>query len=724
MSIRPLKRSDTTLSDDAELANVTYNDKYVVVYDFGDVDDDVAIAECKTLLHDLESAGLNTEVRPGYDQTLLVFVQAPRDLLGNAVYKSRVKDWLYGITKGHPGGTAKTVVTAEFEAEDLLSMYHLVNWRKELGGAGITPEFPPWENVTAIFPLHNAGANRALLAHLSTRVFLEPADLDRIRDLWGAKVAFYFAFIQTYFRSLAFPCAAGVFAWAFLPKYSLVFALLIGVWCTVFLEYWKIRQTDLAIRWNVRGVGDLKVNRPQFRYEQEVIDSAGRVRHVFPRWKRIVRQLVVIPFVLVSTLLLGILIAFVFTIETFIGEAYEGPYKLYLEYLPTVLLAVFLPYATNFLEDIATALTEYENHRTADHYEMSLTQKIFVLNSITNYLPILLTAFVYVPFGGQIIPLLERVIDATLGAQTRAKMVFKADPDRLRNEVIALTVTGQVSSAVEELALPWLKTQIKQWWRDRQASRTRNRSSDSYESPTAEDPAESRFLRRTRRQALRPSYNVQEDIAEMVIQFGYLALFSPVWPLVPIGFFINNWIELRSDFLKICVEHQRPHPTRSDGIGPWVASLESLTWLGSISSAAIVHMFGSQRFLGEYLGLSTWASLPVTILISEHIFMGFRAAVRFALFRIGSEQTRKERAERYARRKKHLDELEATAEKKSHLDVTERERRKSVRINAADIFWTKQAEVGASADAGVSIIKTLKSAQKESIVTGRENKID
>lgn len=355
---------------------------------------------------------------------------------------------------------------------------------------------------------------------------------------------------------------------------------------------------------------------------------------------------------------------------------------------------------------------------------MSLTQKIFVLNSITNYLPILLTAFVYVPFSGKVVPLLQNVIDATLGAQNRSKTVFKADPDRLRNEVIALTVTGQVSGAIEELALPWLKTQLKQWWRDRQAKRAHNRSSDSYVGPMEEDPAESRFLRRTRRQALRPPYNVQEDIAEMVIQFGYLALFSPVWPLVPIGFFINNWIELRSDFLKICVEHQRPHATRSDGIGPWVASLESLTWLGSVSSAAIVHMFGTQRFLGEYLGLSTWASLPVTILISEHIFMGFRAAVRFALSRIGSEQTRKERAERYARRKKHLDELEATAEKKSHLDVTERERRKSVRINAADIFWTKQADTGASADAGVSIIKALKTAQQDSILTGRENKMD
>ena len=45
---------------------------------------------------------------------------------------------------------------------------------------------------------------------------------------------------------------------------------------------------------------------------------------------RIVRQLVVVPFVLISALFLGVLIAFVFTIETFIGEAYEGPYKFYL----------------------------------------------------------------------------------------------------------------------------------------------------------------------------------------------------------------------------------------------------------------------------------------------------------------------------------------------------------------------------------------------------------
>jgi anoctamin-10 len=363
--------------------------------------------------------------------------------------------------------------------------------------------------------------------------------------------------------------------------------------------------------------------------------------------------------------------------------------------MPTVLLAVFLPYATNLLESIATAMTEFENHRTADHHEMSLTQKVFVLNSITNYLPILLTAFIYVPFGNRIIPVLQQNINSALGLADKTATTFVADPDRLRNEVITLTLTGQVAGAFEELALPWLKTSARQWWRDRQATKAQHGSA-SYSQPVADDPSEARFLRRTRRQALRPEYNVQEDIAEMVIQFGYLALFSNVWPLVPIGFLINNWIELRSDFIKICVEYQRPAPARSDGIGPWVASLECLTWLGSLSSAAIVHVFGSQRLLGDRLGLGVWTGLPLTILFSEHMFMGFRAAVRFALSRIGSEQTRKERVERYARRKKYIDELETNAISKGHLDVVEKARRKSVRINAADLFWITQAEDGAS----------------------------
>lgn len=100
----------------------------------------------------------------------------------------RVKDWLYGITPTHPGGTKDTIVDSAFEAEDILSVFHLVNWDHEHGGAGITPGWGKWKNVTSIFPLHNEAANQALLSHLSRRLILTAKDLDQIRDLFGAKV--------------------------------------------------------------------------------------------------------------------------------------------------------------------------------------------------------------------------------------------------------------------------------------------------------------------------------------------------------------------------------------------------------------------------------------------------------------------------------------------------------------------------------------------------------
>lgn len=75
-----------------------------------------------------------------------------------------------------------------FEAESLLSVYHLVTWSKTNGGAGITPGNGKWENVKSVFPIHNGPANRALLRQLSQKFFLSKTDFDQIRNLFGSKV--------------------------------------------------------------------------------------------------------------------------------------------------------------------------------------------------------------------------------------------------------------------------------------------------------------------------------------------------------------------------------------------------------------------------------------------------------------------------------------------------------------------------------------------------------
>lgn len=48
-----------------------------------------AIREFQELIHDLNQAGLCTQVRHGHGNSLLVCIKVPRDLLGNMIHKSR-----------------------------------------------------------------------------------------------------------------------------------------------------------------------------------------------------------------------------------------------------------------------------------------------------------------------------------------------------------------------------------------------------------------------------------------------------------------------------------------------------------------------------------------------------------------------------------------------------------------------------------------------------------
>lgn len=119
-------------------------------------------------------------------------------------------------------------------------------------------------------------------------------------------------------------------AWLWLPRYSLAYAILTSIWCTVFLEYWKIQEVDLSLRWNVKGIQGVKVNRPQFKYDSVFVDGGGRKHYYFPRWKKVTRQLLQIPFLLFAFFALGVIIIAVFGIEVLISETYAGPYKYYL----------------------------------------------------------------------------------------------------------------------------------------------------------------------------------------------------------------------------------------------------------------------------------------------------------------------------------------------------------------------------------------------------------
>ena len=199
---------------------------------------------------------------------------------------------------------------------------------REEGGAGITPKHGEWKYVESIFPLHDHTFNKDWIMKWSTTSFLKIEDLDDIRNRFGEKVAYYFAFTQSYFAFLLFPAAFGFSSWLLLGHFSSIYAIAVGLWAVVFVEYWKRQELDLAVRWGVKGVSALQQKRREFQHEQEVKDPiTGETVQVFPATKRLGRQLLQLPFAITAILALGTIIAACFGIEIFLSEVYKGPFK-------------------------------------------------------------------------------------------------------------------------------------------------------------------------------------------------------------------------------------------------------------------------------------------------------------------------------------------------------------------------------------------------------------
>lgn len=538
-----------------------------------------------------------------------------------------------------------------------------------------------------------------------------------------------------------------------------MFGAVISVWSITFVEWWKRQELELSIRWDVKGVGALKVNRVQYTWEKEETDPiTGEVKKIFPAHKRLARQILFLPFAAVSGLALSSVLVITFIIEAMISDVYGEALASYwvwwlrrstttrandqqaIQYLPTIVLAVSLPYVNDLLTTLASRLSEHENHRTNDEHELAQVQKSFILNLVTSFLPLLLTAYIYVPFGSRLLPCL---IPDSWQLHIAAKD-FRVDAHRLQEEVISLSMAGQVINFGEEFVLPFAKRHLQEAYRrykDAQQGTSLHQRMHSEFTRTllVDAPQEASLLSRLRAEAIAAPYDVQEDIMEVCVQFGYLALFGVVYPLMPLGFLINNWVELRGDFFKLISESQRPPPIRSDSIGPCISALEFLTWLGSLSTAALLYLYRN----GEVKDIRL-DHLLLTVFVAEQVYLATKLSVRFVFDHIGSDAVRREEATRRLVRKRYLETFSEEAagtsvrqsahtyaanhkrhaptsptdpEKKVHLPIIPEveetvDVRSEYKTEKAERFWSARKEIMGTAEAGVRLIVALKGMQK------------
>ncbi|KAK7420858.1 hypothetical protein QQZ08_010187 [Neonectria magnoliae] len=670
------------------------------------------------LIEALTSIGLATEVRHGDQDSLLILVKmASPDLLAQQVYRARLQDWLHGVRASTPDSDVAKALQDEpvTEAERLRLIYLMITKPKNEGGAGITPSKAKWKHVHSVFPLHNHAFNKAWIKKWSSKYTVDQDDLNDIRDKFGENVAFYFAFLGSYFRFQVVPAAIGLSAWLVLGQFSSFYALCCSLWSVVFFEYWKKQEVDLAVQWGVRGVSSIQQSRPEFEWEHEAEDAVtGEPVKVYPPLKRVKTQLLQIPFSVACIIALGTLIVTCNSLEVFINEVYTGPGKAYLGFLPTIFLVIGTPTISSFLMSAAEKLTAWENYGTVDAHDAALIQKQFVLNFMTSYMAPLFTAFVYIPFGHILVPLLEfwrkTAQTITFSEKPLPTREFEINPARISNQMFYFTVTAQIVNFATEVVVPYVKQQAMSKAKEFQ---TKGKQSYDHEEEAA-------FLERVRKECELEVYDVSGDYREMVMQFGYVSLFSVAWPLAACCFLVNNWIELRSDALKIAISSRRPIPWRTDSIGPWLTGLGFLSWLGSITSAAIVYLCSPQA------GGITGKGLLLGILFAEHFYLATQMAARFVLSKLDSPGLQKEHRERYMTKKKLLGDHQsegvslnigvATAEKITRGALEEEARQASINGHGSpeETFWQRQRGLQETIEVGRRMIEQQATGRNES----------
>lgn len=167
-----------------------------------------------------------------------------------------------------------------------------------------------------------------------------------------------------------------------------------------------------------------------------------------------------------------------------------------------------------------------------------------------------------------------------------------SDTLKLTRGTVAYTLTQQISGAFMETLLPVVLEYVKGKLKDRKEATGKSENGEKKGDKALTDPEDEReFLRRIRREADLPEYSLFSDYAEMALQFGYITLFSAIWPISPLWSFINNFVELRSDAFKLTHHFRRPVPQRVGTIGPWLEVLSFITWLATLTNASLVYLY-------------------------------------------------------------------------------------------------------------------------------------
>ncbi|TGZ61574.1 hypothetical protein CRM22_007926 [Opisthorchis felineus] len=358
---------------------------------------------------------------------------------------------------------------------------------------------------------------------------------------------------------------------------TVFYAIFMVIWGVTFLEYWKRKNAKLAHRWDVLDY-ELEEERPRPQYSALCSEIAknpitGVLEPHFPRTRRILRLIagllcVLWMIVLVMVFIVAVIIyRLLIMVPLFKNKLLRANAGIYASMSGALVNLVVIMCLGKVYEKLAQKMTEWEMHRTQSEFDNQLIFKVFLFQFINFYSSIVYIAF----FKGRFV--------GYPGHYTYFFGMRNEDCNNggclieLAQQLLVIMVGKQLINNCQEILIP----KIRGWWHKK--SKGLNKKSNSAVTSDCVYLDDYKLI---------PYEGLFDEYLEMVLQFGFITIFVAAFPLAPFFALLNNWIEIRLDANKLVCETQRPLAERAQNIGVWFRILDILVRLAVISNAFII----------------------------------------------------------------------------------------------------------------------------------------
>ncbi|XP_060778034.1 anoctamin-10 isoform X1 [Neoarius graeffei] len=443
------------------------------------------------------------------------------------------------------------------------------------------------------FPLHDKEELKRLSSNWYKKIKLSFQPLNDIRHYFGEGLALYFGFLEYFTFALVPMALIGIpyylFDWEDYDKYVL-FAVFNLIWSTVFLEVWKRCSAQLAYGWGTLSRKKaFEEPRPGFHGVLGFNPVTGREEPTYSNTKRQLRiYLVSVPFVLLCLYIALHVMMIYFRMETWALSIYnEDPNFLtsVLLFIPSIIYAVVIELMNLLYRYAAEFLTDWENHRLESSYQNHLVLKVLVFNFINCFASLFYIAFVM------------------------------QDMVLLRHSLATLLITSQILNQVMEAFLPY----CLQRRRNKKVHKRVRRVMGDQELPMVEQV----HLEKDMNTYL----GTFDDYLEQFLLFGYVSLFSCVYPLAAMLVVLNNVTEVYSDAFKMCRVFKRPFSEPASDIGVWQLAFETMSIIAVVTNCALIGL--SPQVQAYFPEADT--QLILTVVAVEHVLLAFKFILAFVI---------------------------------------------------------------------------------------------